>query len=100
MRLFTFGRAVRLAMLGGAIYYVRKHGGVRATWDHLSEKVKPLAEQAKGKMSEVAQNLGQTSQKFGQQDVPPTEAAEVVSTQEEFGTTGSGIPDFGNKPRY
>jgi hypothetical protein len=118
MKVFTFGRAVRLAMLGGAIYYVRKHGGVRSTWNQLVEKARPLAEQAKQKMGEVSQNmgqgLGQQGQGIGQQGESLGQqgqglGSDVAATDPMYqGSTtgaGTGIPDFsdpnlGNKSRY
>jgi hypothetical protein len=109
MKVFTFGRAVRLAMLGGAIYYVRKHGGLRATWEQLVERVRPLAEQAKTKMGEVSQNLGQNlgqNQGMGQEGqnlgVEPAVGDQPMYQGSTTGA-GSGIPDFGDegigKPR-
>jgi hypothetical protein len=111
MKVFTFGRALRLAMLGGAIYYVRKHGGLRSTWDQLVEKMKPIADQAKEKMEEVTQNVGQNlggKQREGMETEAEIEtggvgAGEVggSTSQQPYtgsaGGVGSGIPDFGDR---
>jgi hypothetical protein len=89
MKVFTVGRAMRLAMLGGAVYYVRKHGGLKATWNHLADKIKPFAEQAKEKVADVTQRTEK-----------PTEPEKP--SHASGGTTGlgSGVPDFGNKTGY
>jgi hypothetical protein len=108
MKVFTFGRAVRLAMLGGAIYYVRKHGGVKSTWNELVEKMKPLADQAREKVAQVTDEVAQKGEKLsskvrraGEEAEAEIETRESSAKEPQFGSTttggGTGIPDLGNR---
>ena len=52
MKIFTFGRVVRLGLIGGGIYYVRKHGGPRAVWNKLVAQVTQRADEVKDKVKD------------------------------------------------
>lgn len=62
MRIFTFGRVVKLGLLGAGIYYVRTHGGVRAVWGKLVDEAKatigPLEHVAQNAAEEVKDTIG------------------------------------------
>lgn len=53
MKIFTFGRVVRLGLLGGGIYYVRTHGGPRAVWNKLVAQKNEVKDELKDKLDET-----------------------------------------------
>jgi len=36
------GTIIKLGLIGGGIYYVKKNGGLKATWDKLSSKLESV----------------------------------------------------------
>lgn len=47
------GTLVKLGLLGGGIYYVKKQGGLKATWDKLQSQFSTVKEKVKSEVADV-----------------------------------------------
>lgn len=61
MKIFTFKRLLGMAAIYGAVRYVRAHGGPKAVFDDLSSKARGLVSNARSKIDEAKDGMGDNS---------------------------------------
>jgi hypothetical protein len=54
------GTLLKLGLVGGGIYYVKKQGGLKAAWDKLSTQLTNVKDQVKSQVQDATSSSGQS----------------------------------------